>query len=126
MIILASLTAVLVAFALTATNQPMTIVSLLLMGGFGFATVPGLQLRIMSHAQDAPTMASGSNIAAFNVGNALGAWLGGLAIAAGFGFTSPLWVGGGRHRLPAWCCCSPGHGGEWPKRPASELLPAAA
>ena len=40
-------------------------------------------------------MASGSNIAAFNVGNALGAWLGGLAIAAGFGFTSPLWVGAG-------------------------------
>ena len=94
-IILASLTAVLVAFALTATNQPMTIVSLLLMGGFGFATVPGLQLRIMSYAQDAPTMASGSNIAAFNVGNALGAWLGGLAIAAGLGFTSPLWVGAG-------------------------------
>lgn len=94
-IILAGLTAVLVTFALTATNQPMTIVCLLLMGGFGFATVPGLQLRIMSHAQDAPTMASGSNIAAFNVGNALGAWLGGLAIAAGFGFTSPLWVGAG-------------------------------
>jgi DHA1 family inner membrane transport protein len=38
-------------------------------------------------------MASGSNIAAFNLGNALGAWLGGLAIAAGFGFVSPLWVG---------------------------------
>jgi len=40
-------------------------------------------------------MASGANIAAFNIGNALGAWLGGLAIGAGFGFVSPLWVGAG-------------------------------
>ena len=38
-------------------------------------------------------MASGANIAAFNVGNALGAWLGGLTIAAGLGFTSPIWMG---------------------------------
>jgi DHA1 family inner membrane transport protein len=40
-------------------------------------------------------MASGANIAAFNIGIALGAWLGGLAIGAGFGFVSPLWVGAG-------------------------------
>ncbi|HEY2203631.1 MAG TPA: hypothetical protein VGH99_04015 [Pseudonocardia sp.] len=38
-------------------------------------------------------MASGSNIAAFDVGNAFGAWLGGLTIEAGFGFTAPLWSG---------------------------------
>ncbi len=40
-------------------------------------------------------MASGANIAALNIGNALGAWLGGLTLAAGFGFVSPLWVGAG-------------------------------
>ena len=91
--ILALLTVVLVVFALTAHSKVATIVSLLLMGAVGFATVPGLQLRIMGYAQDAPTMASGANIAAFNIGNALGAWLGGLAIGAGFGFVSPLWVG---------------------------------
>jgi DHA1 family inner membrane transport protein len=50
-------------------------------------------MRIMTYAGAAPTLASGANIAAFNVGNALGAWLGGLAITAGLGFTSPLWVG---------------------------------
>jgi DHA1 family inner membrane transport protein len=94
-IILALLTVVLVAFALTAHSKVATIVSLLLMGAVGFATVPGLQLRIMGYAQDAPTMASGANIAAFNIGNALGAWLGGLAIGAGLGFVSPLWVGAG-------------------------------
>ena len=56
-------------------------------------TVPGLQMRIMAYAGGAPTLASGANIAAFNVGNALGAWLGGLTITAGLGYTSPLWVG---------------------------------
>ncbi|MEU2359075.1 MFS transporter, partial [Streptomyces misionensis] len=49
----------------------------------------------MRYAEDAPTMASGANVAAFNVGNAVGAWLGGLTIAAGHGFVSPLWVGAG-------------------------------
>ena len=124
-IILASLTAVLATFALTATNQPMTVVSLLMMGGFGFATVPGLQLRIMSYAQDAPTMASGSNIAAFNVGNALGAWLGGMAIAAGFGFTSPLWVGAGVTALGLVLLLA-GSRRSWTADPASELVRAAA
>ena len=57
------------------------------------ATVPGLQMRVMRHASAAPTLASGANIAAFNVGNALGAWVGGLTLAAGLGYTSPLWAG---------------------------------
>lgn len=91
--ILAVLTVVLAAFALTATNRVATVAALFLMGAFGFATVPGLQMRIMRHAEHAPTLASGANIAAFNVGNAAGAWLGGLTIAAGLGYTSPLWVG---------------------------------
>ncbi|MCQ4117681.1 MFS transporter [Rhodococcus tibetensis] len=91
--ILAVLAVVLVVFALTAGSKPMTIVALFLMGAFGFATVPGLQMRIMNYAKEAPTMASGANIAAFNVGNALGAWLGGITIAAGLGFTSPIWMG---------------------------------
>jgi DHA1 family inner membrane transport protein len=90
---LSLLTVVLVVFALTAQSQVLTIVMLVLMGVTGFAAVPALQLRIMRYAQDAPTMASGSNIAAFNVGNAIGPMLSGLAIGSGFGFTSPLWVG---------------------------------
>lgn len=92
-VVLAGLAVVLAGFALTAESQALTLVTLVLMGGFGFATVPGLQMRIMSYAGGAPTLASGSNIAAFNVGNALGAWLGGLTITAGLGYTSPLWVG---------------------------------
>ncbi len=92
-VVFAALTVVMIAFALVAGSKPATIVALVAMGGFGFATVPGLQLRIMQYAGDAPTLASGANIAAFNVGNALGAWLGGLTITAGLGYTSPLWIG---------------------------------
>ncbi|OZC44831.1 MFS transporter [Rhodococcus sp. WWJCD1] len=93
--LLGALTVVLVFFALTAESRPATIASLVLMGAFGFATVPGLQMRVMSFAPDAPTMASGANIAAFNLGNALGAWLGGVTISAGLGYTSPIWAGSG-------------------------------
>ncbi|MEJ1180484.1 MULTISPECIES: MFS transporter [unclassified Pseudarthrobacter] len=94
-VVLALLVAVLVVFALTSNNQPMTIVSMVLLGGFGFATVPGLQMRVMKYADSAPTLASGANIGAFNIGNALGAWLGGITITAGFGYTSPIWAGAG-------------------------------
>ncbi|MFD6179361.1 MULTISPECIES: MFS transporter [unclassified Isoptericola] len=91
--VISVLAAVLVLFALTAQSKVATVVALLLMGGFGFATVPGLQARIMQYAEAAPTLGSGANIAAFNVGNAFGAWAAGLALAAGLGYTSPLWVG---------------------------------
>lgn len=94
-VVLAGLTVVMVAFALLASSPVATVVLLVLMGGFGFATVPGLQMRIMRFAGQAPTLASGANIAAFNVGNALGAWVGGMTIAAGLGYTSPIWAGAG-------------------------------
>jgi len=93
LVIFAVLTLVLTGFALTAASQVATVVSLVLMGAVGFATVPGLQMRVMAYAEHAPTLASGANIAAFNVGNALGAWIGGLTLAAGLGYTSPLWAG---------------------------------
>jgi DHA1 family inner membrane transport protein len=95
LVVLAALVVILVAFALAAGNQPLTIASMVLMGGFGFATVPGLQMRVMKYASSAPTLASGANIGAFNVGNALGAWLGGVTITAGLGYTSPIWAGAG-------------------------------
>jgi len=92
-IFVAALTVVLVAFALFAASPVGAAILLLLMGGFGFGTVPALQSRTMLFAGDAPTLASGANIGAFNVGNALGAWAGGVGIAAGLGYTSPIWIG---------------------------------
>lgn len=94
-VLIGALTLILVFFALTASSPVATIFSLVLMGGFGFATVPGLQMRVMKYAGSATTLVSGANIGAFNVGNALGAWVGGLTISAGLGYTSPIWAGAG-------------------------------
>ncbi|HEX4225053.1 MAG TPA: MFS transporter [Pseudonocardiaceae bacterium] len=92
-VLLIALAVVLAALTFTAHAKIPAIITLLLMGAFGFAIVPGLQMRVLHFASDAPTMASSANIAAFNVGNAIGAYLGGRTIAAGFGYTSPAWVG---------------------------------
>jgi MFS transporter, arabinose efflux permease len=93
LVILIGLAIVLVAFALSAAIWWAALIAMFFLGAVGFATAPGLQLRIMHFADDAPSVASGANIAALNIGNAIGAWIGGLAIAAGLGFVSPLWVG---------------------------------
>jgi DHA1 family inner membrane transport protein len=54
---------------------------------------PALQIRLMDVAGDAQTLAAALNHSAFNIANALGAWLGGVAITAGMGWTSTGWVG---------------------------------
>ncbi|GAA1831120.1 MFS transporter [Agromyces salentinus] len=90
---LTALVVVLALLAWLAASAVAVIVLLVLMGGFGFGTVPALQSRVMRYAEQAPTLASGANIAAFNLGNALGAFAGGIAISAGLGYTSPIWVG---------------------------------
>ncbi len=53
-----------------------------------FATVPGLQINVVRHGKDAPNLVSTLNISAFNIGNALGAWVGGTVIVQGYGLTS--------------------------------------
>jgi DHA1 family inner membrane transport protein len=60
-----------------------TAVLIFLWGIASFALVPPLQVRVMSAAADAPNLASSMNIGAFNLGNAIGAALGGGVIAAG-------------------------------------------
>ncbi|GAB7032226.1 MFS transporter [Streptomyces sp. NPDC021749] len=83
----------LAAFTFTAHNKIAATITIALIGIFGFATVPPLQKRVMDQAAAAPTLASAGNIAAFNFGNALAAWLGGLVISAGLGYTATNWVG---------------------------------
>ncbi|GAA4910741.1 MFS transporter [Streptomyces coeruleoprunus] len=90
---LGALALVLALFTLTAHNKVAAAVTLTLIGAFGFATVPPLQKRVLDQASGAPTLASAVNIGAFNLGNSLAAWLGGLVIAAGLGITAPNWVG---------------------------------
>jgi DHA1 family inner membrane transport protein len=92
-VILTLLAAVLVIFVFTAHSPIPAAITIVLFGAAGFATVPPLQMRMMDKAKDAPLLASAANIAAFNLGNALGAWLGGLAIDGGLGYTAPNWIG---------------------------------
>lgn len=90
---LGALAVVLALFTLTAHNKIAAAVTITLIGALGFATVPPLQKRVLDQASGAPTLASAMNIGAFNLGNALSAWLGGLVISAGLGYTAPNWVG---------------------------------
>jgi DHA1 family inner membrane transport protein len=92
-ITLSGLGAVLALFTLTAHSKALAVPSIFLVGALGFASVPPLQKRVLDQASAAPTLASAVNIGAFNVGNALAAWLGGLVISAGLGYTAPNWVG---------------------------------
>ncbi len=81
-------------FAMTAANPVMLCLCVLLIG-FGVAMAPAVQTRLMDVAGDAQILAATSMHAAFNLANAAGAWLGGLAIAAGWGYASTGWVGAG-------------------------------
>ncbi|MET0238639.1 MAG: MFS transporter, partial [Sphingobium sp.] len=90
---LASLTALLVAFAGLMANAVPAAILIFLWGVASFALVPPLQVRVMSAAADAPNLASSVNIGAFNLGNAIGAALGGGVIAAGLGYPAVALAG---------------------------------
>ncbi|MFT8246761.1 MFS transporter [Roseomonas sp. BN140053] len=83
-----SLAAVLVALSLLMRDAVPTAVLVFLWGIASFALVPPLQVRVMAAAADAPNLASSMNIGAFNLGNALGAALGGAVISGGLGYPS--------------------------------------
>jgi MFS transporter, DHA1 family, inner membrane transport protein len=95
LVTLASLTAVLVAFAWSMPFAAPTAVLIFLWGVASFALVPPLQVRVMSEASEAPNLASAVNIGAFNLGNAFGAALGGGVIATGLGYPAVAIAGAG-------------------------------
>ncbi|QJP14088.1 MFS transporter [Starkeya sp. ORNL1] len=88
---------VLLAFSFTAVSPVLALVTLAALGFLSFANVPGLQLYVVELAKrtrpNAVDVASALNIAAFNLGIALGAWIGGLVVASQFGLGATPWVG---------------------------------
>ncbi|HEX7849717.1 MAG TPA: MFS transporter [Sphingomonas sp.] len=92
-ITLASLAIILVAFAMLMPFAAPTAILVFLWGVASFALVPPLQVRVMAAAADAPNLASSVNIGAFNLGNAIGAALGGGVIAAGWGYPAVALAG---------------------------------
>ncbi|WP_054601400.1 MFS transporter [Mycolicibacterium fortuitum] len=90
---LGSLAVLLAAFSL-GSHSPWTALPLLFgVGVAGSAVGPALQTRLMDVAHDAQTLAAALNHSALNIGNATGAWVGGLVIAAGLGYTAPAAAG---------------------------------
>lgn len=83
---------VLLLFPLAAQTPWSILPAIVALGTMG-ALAPVLQARLMDVAGDAQTLAAASNHAAFNTANALGPWLGGLAIGAGLGWTATGYVG---------------------------------
>ncbi|MEU1402447.1 MFS transporter [Streptomyces sp. NPDC005728] len=90
---LASLAAVLLLFPLLMRTEWSAALAVALLGMAAFVTGSPLQMMVMEKAAAAPALASSANQAAFNLANAGGAWIGGLALAAGFGTTSPAVAG---------------------------------
>ncbi|WP_327121605.1 MFS transporter [Nocardia sp. NBC_01730] len=88
--------AVILAVFVAAAHNPYTAaVGAFLVGASGAVLSPSLQTRLMDVAADAQTLAAALNHAALNTANAGGAWLGGIVIAAGLGYTAPAIVGAG-------------------------------
>lgn len=90
---LASIGVVLAAFAGTMRTPLPALVTIFVWGVLAFAIVPPLQILIVDRANHAPNLASTLNQGAFNLGNALGAWLGGTAIHAGVPLAKLPWAG---------------------------------
>ncbi|TWI00934.1 DHA1 family inner membrane transport protein [Luteimonas cucumeris] len=89
---LATLALVLALMTFALHHQIATVLFVGLFGVAAFATVPPLQLWVLQKAQGGQNLASSLNIGAFNLGNALGAWLGGVVIVHGPGLGALGWV----------------------------------
>ena len=92
--VLAILAAIMVVFAATMHSPVAAIITVFVWGVAGFATIAGLQTRVVEKARHAPNLAASLNIGAFNLGNALGAALGGGLISLGLSFPVIAVAGG--------------------------------
>lgn len=84
---------VLLFFPLMMRTEVGGAAAVLLLGFSAFLLTAPMQITVMTKASDAPSLASSANQAAFNIANAAGAWVGGLALAAGLDTVSPAPVG---------------------------------
>ena len=92
-LVLPGIAIALVVYAIAVHWPWSAFVMVFVVGGAGSLLVPALQTRLLDASPDAPSLASSLNHAALNVANALGAFLGGLVIAWGWGYVAPALVG---------------------------------
>lgn len=94
LVFVVGLSVVLALFGFLGQHPWVSLPALVLWGVLGYATAPGLHLRLMNHVQGAPAIGSSMNIAALNIGNAIGAWLCGIPTGSGgANARGALWVG---------------------------------
>ncbi|QGZ36084.1 MFS transporter [Stappia indica] len=117
-IFLGALAAIMLAMPVLLGSQSVAAVTLLAWGAAAFAIVPPVQMRVMQAAADAPGLASSINIGAFNLGNAIGAAVGGAVISLDLGYAAVPVAGGllaasalglvwvGRRRTAALACAA--------------------
>ena len=92
-IVMALLSVMLLVFSVAAHHPVTAIISFFSIGLCGSSLVPALQTRLMVYATHGQNLAAALNHSALNIANALGAWVGGLVIAWGFGYTAPAIAG---------------------------------
>lgn len=96
---LIALIVALAVFSVSMYSPVLSAVTIFFVGAVGFATVPPLQTVVLDRAAHAPTLASALNIGAFNLGNAVAAWVAGKTIETSAGYPSAAWVGAGMATL---------------------------
>lgn len=74
-------------------SQPLALLMTFITGAISFALASPIQMLMINTAKGSEMIAASVSQASFNIGNALGAFLGGLPLAAGYDYTSPVWVG---------------------------------
>jgi MFS transporter, DHA1 family, inner membrane transport protein len=89
----AILAGALVLLGFTAADPVGLFTGVFLVGAASAALSPTIQARLMDVARDSQSIAAALNHSALNIGNSLGALLGGMAIAAGLGYVAPIWIG---------------------------------
>ena len=76
-----------------STNQTLSLIMTFITGAVAFALAAPIQMLMINTAKGSEMIAGAVSQASFNIGNALGAFLGGLPLIAGYDYTSPVWVG---------------------------------
>lgn len=94
-ILLTSMATLLLATGLLASSQPAMIVLAFAIGANALAMGPSIQMLLMENSKEAEMLGSSLGQSGFNIGNALGAYLGGIPLAMGLSYAAPQWVGAG-------------------------------
>ncbi|MFB7293943.1 MFS transporter [Actinacidiphila glaucinigra] len=112
---LGALAVVLLLFTVTLHARWSAALTVVLLGVAAFAAGSPMMMLVMEKARHAPALASAANQAAFNLANAGGAWLGGVVLAHGLGYTAPAVAGAGLAVIGVGIATA---GGLWERRAA--------